>query len=128
MECKKIKENQCRKILEKIYKKPFPSVRPDFLKNPETGHNLEFDGYNEYLRIGMEYNGIQHYTFPNWAHNNIEEFISLVRRDRFKFEMCNLLNIYLIIIPYTVSLNELEKYIIERLPENITIQEKNNTS
>ena len=33
-------EERCREIFEGIFKKPFPSVRPDWLKNPQTKQNL----------------------------------------------------------------------------------------
>jgi hypothetical protein len=32
-------------------------VRPDFLKNPATGRNLEIDCFNNQLKIGLEYQG-----------------------------------------------------------------------
>lgn len=108
----------CRQVLEKFYQQPFPRARPDFLKNPETGYNLELDGYNENLGIAFEYNGIQHYTYPNRYNKNETEFIQQLRRDQFKKEVCDKMGIYLIIIPYHVAHNQIENYIFERLPSN----------
>ncbi len=112
-------EALCRKILTDIYKKPFLKVRPAFLKNPETGRNLELDGYNKELQIAFEYNGIQHYIYPNWIHKNKKDFMGQIRRDQYKIKVCNHLNIYLITIPYKISHNKIYNYIINHLPENI---------
>ena len=63
-------ETECRKVLESIFGKPFPSSRPDFLRNPVTGgiHNLELDCYNHELGLAVEYNGIQHYKFSPYIY------------------------------------------------------------
>ena len=56
-------EEQCREILQRLTGKKFNSVRPDFLKNPETNRNLELDMYCEEMNVAFEYNGCQHYHF-----------------------------------------------------------------
>ena len=109
-------ETLCRQIFERIYQKPFPNTRPDFLRNPETGRNLELDGYNEDLRIAFEFNGIQHYQYPNWIHKTKEACLGQIKRDQFKIKKCNDIGIYLITIPYDVPYNQLEEYITARLP------------
>lgn len=115
----------CRKVIEEIYMKKFPSTRPDFLKNPETGYNLELDGYCEELQIAFEYNGVQHYVFPNFAHRSENDFMKQVRRDQYKIEACNSSGIYLISVPYNIPHNQIRDYIIYYLPENV--QERNDT-
>lgn len=107
----------CR-FLERYYGRAFKTCRPDFLKNPETGQNLELDGYNPELKIACEYNGQQHYVYPNSYHKTKEEFISQVRRDQWKLRRCEEEGVYLIRIPYTVPYRDIEKYIEDRLPEN----------
>lgn len=109
----------CRQVLEDIYKRKFPSTRPDFLKNPETGYNLELDGYCEELQIAFEYNGVQHYVFPNFAHRSEDDFRKQVRRDQYKIEACNSSGIYLISVPYNIPHNQIRDYIIYFLPENV---------
>ena len=47
-------ERKCKRIIQKIFRKPFTKIRPDFLKNPETNRNLELDLYNEELKIAVE--------------------------------------------------------------------------
>ena len=117
----KQKEEMCRNIFEVIYGVPFPNVRPDFLKNPETGRNLELDGYNEELGIAFEYQGPQHYTERNpW--NKDQSMVPQFRRDEFKKEVCRRVGIYLIRIPYTVTPNNLPSYIWKRIPESRTLR------
>lgn len=50
-------EKRTREIIERITGRKFPSVRPNFLKNPKTGRNLELDMYNDSLKLAIEYNG-----------------------------------------------------------------------
>lgn len=102
-----------------IYGVPFTSIRPDFLKNPETNRPLEIDCYNHDLKIGIEYNGEQHYVFPNGFHRRYDEFEKQLRRDQFKVEMCDRLGIYLITVPYTVPHDRIKDYIDYYRPESV---------
>lgn len=111
-------EEICRNVIEEIYQKKFPCVRPNFLKNPETKRNLELDCYNDELKIAVEYNGIQHYKWPNFTGHSKEEFINQIRRDKFKLQTCDENGVYLITVPYTVPHDKIKDYIIERLPNN----------
>ena len=112
-------EKICRNVLEKFFNKPFQTCRPDFLMNPESGKNLELDCYNEELGLALEYNGIQHYVFPNKFHKTQDDFEQQVRRDEFKKNACQTAGIYLIIVPYSIPHNKLPKYIEYYLPENV---------
>jgi hypothetical protein len=120
-EHKKLREKECRRVLELIYGKPFPSVRPSFLKNPKpNGGLLELDCYNEELGIALEHQGQQHYNFPNKFHKTEKEFLDNVARDRFKKKVCDMNNIYLITVPDMDRLHfrDIEKYIRSNLPED----------
>ena len=114
-------EQICKKVIEEIYEKPFYTVRPDFLKNPETNRNLELDLYNDELKIAVEYNGKQHYVWPNNIHNSYEKFIKQIRRDQFKVDKCDENGVYLITVPYNVGLDyqKIKDYITYYLPENV---------
>lgn len=111
-------EKICREFLEQHYGKPFPNCRPDFLRNPETGQNLELDCYNDELGIAVEYSGMQHYVYPNHCHKNYEQFEKQLRRDKFKLRQCEANNVYLIRVPYTIRFKDIPDYIYQRLPEN----------
>jgi len=111
------KEEICRKVLEEIYGLPFPKVRPDFLKNPETGRNLELDGYCHQLRLGFEFNGAQHYVYPNNFHKSTEEFLHQVHRDNFKYKFCKRQGIHLIVVPQDIPASQIRDFIMSQLPQ-----------
>ena len=112
-------ETICRQVLEQIYKVPFPTIRPNILRNPETNRNLELDGYNEDLKIAFEYNGKQHYVYPNAFHKTEQQFDNQLRRDAFKLDKCDEHGIYLITIPYTVPHDVIPAFIEYFLPEEV---------
>lgn len=103
-------------IMKELFGVPFPRKRPNFLKNPNTGRNLELDCYNEDLKLAVEYNGPTHYKYPNFTGQTKEQFLSQLQRDKFKIKRCEEMGIYLIIVPYTVPHNKIKEYIIKKLP------------
>lgn len=110
-------ERATRAALENIFKRPFPKIRPDFLRNPVTGgnFNLELDCYNEELSLGVEINGIQHYKYVPYFHKNNEAFLNQKYRDEIKRHMCKNNNIILIEVPYTVKESEIYEFLIPQL-------------
>lgn len=102
-ECSKktfVGQERVRLILEHNFAKLFPTVRPDWLKNPETNKNLELDGYCEELRLAFEYQGNQHY------HNNTQfagELDKQVKRDELKEKLCKEHGIQLLFIKQSRS-------------------------
>lgn len=110
-------ERECRRVLQDIFKKPFNSSRPDFLRNPVTGNNfnLELDCYEPSLRLACEYNGQQHYKYVPYFHKNRESFYNQKYRDELKERMCRDNNIHLISVPYTIKINNIEEYIVHNL-------------
>jgi len=99
-------EEQCREILQRLTGKKFNSVRPDFLKNPETNRNLELDMYCEEMNVAFEYNGCQHYHFipGGFFHPRGEiDFKNQQKRDRFKEIKCKEAGIKLFVVPYTIK-------------------------
>ncbi len=109
------REELCRKIFEDYFDDYFPTCRPKFLTNPETGHPLELDGYNAAKSLAFEHNGAQHSVYPNRFHKTREEFDKQQARDVFKKQRCAELSIDLIEIDYSVPENELEYYIHSEL-------------
>lgn len=109
-------ETRCREIFETIFKRPFKSVRPDFLKRA-NGKKLELDGYNKDLNLAFEYNGIQHYKFSSKFHRTQQDFDEQQQRDLDKLDMCSKYKadgenaLRLITIPYTIKYEKLEGYI-----------------
>jgi hypothetical protein len=108
-------EQKCRRILETIYGVPFPS-NETFVRNPRTGKWLTLDGYNPHLKIAFEYQGEQHYQYPNFfsKQNKMtkEQFRQGVWRDWVKKRACEKAGITLLIIPYNQRApGKLERYI-----------------
>jgi hypothetical protein len=119
--CKSRSEKLTRKIFERIMGCKFPNVRPDFLKNPESGCNLELDGYNETLKLAFEYNGIQHYKFHKRFHKTEDNFKKQREHDEFKYKRCIEMGITLISVPYKFNCynpEELEIFIKDQLFQN----------
>jgi hypothetical protein len=110
-------ETKCRLIMETIFNVPFSSVRPDFLKNPKTGKNLELDMYNQHLRLAVEYQGAQHRTYTPFFHKSYSDFLGQVERDNYKKKRCEEEGIDLICVPDSVKYEELGDYITMRLRE-----------
>lgn len=109
-------ETICKIVLSSIFGRPFPTCRPKSLTNPETGRRLELDCYNPSLKIACEYNGIQHYRFPNKYHRSIKDHRDQISRDKLKQKLCQNAGIFLITVPCTTVKNsDIEKYIIKCL-------------
>lgn len=99
------------KALESIFNVPFNTVRPDFLKSPITGQNLELDCYNQDINVAAEYNGRQHYEYtPKW-HKNYQDFRNGQYRDFIKQQLCKENGIKLITVPYTVGFNNIKAHL-----------------
>lgn len=107
------REDICREIFEELLNEEFPSCRPDWLKNPNTNRNLELDGYCEKLKLAFEYDGEQHFVYPNSFHKSKKEFVDQRKRDDLKERICKIKRIYLIRIPWYVK--DLEQYIRDEL-------------
>jgi hypothetical protein len=103
--------------LEEIYNKPFK--KGYVFDNPLTGRKLELDCYNPELKIAAEYNGVQHYKYPNPFHESEEEFIKQVQKDDYKVRRCDQLGIYLIRVPYKVPYEIIPNYVEYYTPEAV---------
>jgi very-short-patch-repair endonuclease len=83
------KEEYCRRLFETHTGHKFPSVRPNWLRQERTQKNLELDGYCEYLKLAFEYDGEQHYKYPNSFHKTLQEFREQRDRDALKEALCS---------------------------------------
>lgn len=113
-------ERLCCQTMERIYGAPFSSIWPKWLVNPNTNHTLELDCYNEELQIAVEYNGEQHYKWPNFTNQTYQQFLDQAARDQLKRELCDRNGVYLIVVPYHVPYDNIPAFIMSQLPETIT--------
>lgn len=72
-------------------------ARPDFLRNPETGQNLEYDIFAPDHAWAIEYHGDQHFG-PTALYQGEKQFIDRYRRDLLKARLSKQHNIRLSVI------------------------------
>lgn len=108
-----ISETLIREMLEIHFNKKFPSVRPDFLKSQFSNKNLEIDMYNEDLKIGFEYNGIQHYE----AIYGKERLLKSIKNDNEKMRLCEENGINLIVLKYVENESKNKRLFLEEIVE-----------
>jgi hypothetical protein len=77
--------------------------RDSSLANPETRQPLEIDIYCPEYKIGIEYNGKQHYEFVKQYHSGYDKYEAQIRRDHYKNILCKQNGIHLITVPYTID-------------------------
>lgn len=99
-----ITEHKVRVLLESKFN---ILLKQQYIKYNHKGYY--FDGYNEEHKIAFEYQGYQHYSYPNHWHKTEEDFNKACQRDKDKVQYCIENNIRLITIPYTVK--DLNDYI-----------------
>lgn len=92
-------EKECREIIEKMFLKPFPKIKPKFLVNPKTGGRMEIDCFNKELKIGVEYNGPQHYL-PFKLYGGEKTLKKTKYRDELKKKICEREGVTLITVSY----------------------------
>lgn len=87
-------ESLSREYLEFYYKNEdvIYNYRPDWLKNPKTGYNLEIDIFYPKLKFGLEVNGATH------------SFEYQQYKDNVKKEICSSMGINLISITHPTQL------------------------
>lgn len=107
----------CKETLEFLYDEKFKTVRPNFLANPKTGRCMEIDCYNERLKIGLEYDGIQHYVWPNFTGQSETDFLKQRQRDRLKNIICAKNGVHLIRVSYKVPFAAIPDYIKMKAPK-----------
>ena len=114
-------EQQCSKILKELYPHhEFKTSRPNFMRNPMTGRNLELDLYNAELKLAIEYNGIQHYMFSKYFHRTESDFLKQKSRDKLKKRLCRKHGVKLIVVPYTIPFNNIKTFIIKEINSHNT--------
>ena len=102
-------EKEVRTIVEIFFNKPFPKRRFKF-----EDRRFELDCYCEELKLGIEYDGEQHFLPVSYWGGN-EGLIKNQERDQFKDRACKELGITLIRVPYTQKLN-LKEFLLDLLP------------
>ena len=108
--CKECKNTSTGELVSRascqhLFDKQFNKIRPPWLLN-DKGNRLEIDMYNDELKLGVEYNGRQHYDVTHHLGKEVE-FNATVAHDKIKVKTCKELGIGLIIVPYTVAASQI---------------------
>lgn len=115
-------ELECRRVLRKLFGRPFNKCRPNFLKNSvlNNNQNLELDCFDKIVTpngrsvlLGVEYHGKQHYEYIPFFHGkNRHTFENQKYRDYLKKMLCEKNGVLLIEVPYTIKVDHIERYLI----------------
>lgn len=98
-------EGIVRAVLEELFGVTFPSTRDvEWLRNPRTGRNLEFDCYNESLGIALEHNGEQHEKITSFTPTQAA-LDDLQFRDSIKDELAPQYGVTLLRTGYRTNIN-----------------------
>lgn len=105
-------EAEVIRLLEELTGAKFPTVRPDWLN--WHGKNLELDGYNEKLKLGIEFSGPLHTKWTP-SFEPYEQYLERIERDEFKKKQCGAKGVNLIVIHYSLPSRHWRTYIKSRL-------------
>lgn len=112
----------CVSIFEEIFGMKFERNKSEkFL-----GGKLQLDGYNEILKIGVEYSGIHHFKYPNFCHKNKEQFDKQQANDKKKAKLCEEHGVKLFIITDEYNYRnstKMRNHIIKLIDDEITLAE-----
>lgn len=119
-------EEITRWFFKKIFKRKFPTT-PLRQILPNYKGNMHFDGFSRIsingktINLAFEYNGRQHYDFPNHFDSTYKKFLKRQERDLKKIELCKQNNIILIIIPHKIEPEARQQYIVKRFEQLTSI-------
>jgi hypothetical protein len=106
-------ERRFQREIERCTGLVFEKVRPVWLKNPATNECMELDMYDKDRKFAIEYNGIQHYKFPNPFHKTLQEFQAQQQRDVAKARICQEHGVVLISVKASNVYEEVDYTLVE---------------
>lgn len=108
-------EQYAIELLEQITGKKFPTVNPGWLKF--EGKSLELDGYNEELKLALEFSGPMHRKwFPE--KESYEKYLDRVEKDAAKKRICKEKGIFLMELDSELPKRHWKTYIMSRLKDS----------
>lgn len=105
-------EEHVIKLLEELTGKTFPTVYPSWLKY--HGRILELDGYNEDLKLAIEFSGPLHTKwFPQ--KEPYQKYFDRISKDQFKIKTCLKHNVELFVLDMSLPKTHWRNYLCSRL-------------
>ena len=106
------REEKVRRICEQVfYPLKFPSIRPEWLINHNTGEIMEIDLYNHNLNLAIECQGHQHYKWVKHF-QTYKEWLAMKQRDILKAVLLRKRKIRLLYVP---SIKKLPDELLEEI-------------
>lgn len=109
-------ERICMNIFEQMFGKSFPKARPPWLLNAR-GKKMELDGFCDELKLAYEYHGVQHYSHVGFFHRGNKSLERRKSDDDCKGQLCLEHGVHLIVIPYTIPIDEVPEYVYRTVQE-----------
>ena len=91
-------ERICREYFEQLFRKPFPKLKPAWLRL-DRRTRLELDGYCEELGLAFEHQGPHHYGKRAYYSGSVSRFTKQRKHDRLKRLRCRKNGVVLISVP-----------------------------
>jgi len=103
-------------VLEKVCDAKFPTAHPQWLSFESGGRRkvLELDGYNERLKLALEFSGPLH---TKWypTQEPYEKYFNRLINDQVKKKICVARGVDLIVVDMSLPREHLRNYILSRL-------------
>lgn len=109
-----IEEHKLKEICIKFFDEKFVRFRPDWLRS-KKGTKLELTLYCEKLALAFEYYNQYHYVYTPSFHATEDDFKKIQEHDKTIERLCKKHNVILIIIPFTLKLDEIETFVENKL-------------
>lgn len=105
-------EAACMRVLEGITGDKFPQANPVWLKY--HGRPLELDGYNDRLKIALEFSGPLHTKWTP-SYESYTKYYQRIAKDAFKIVRCAEIGVTLIVVDLSLPQRHHSDYIRSRL-------------
>ena len=108
-----VTEEICRHYFEGFFEQKFPRIKPSWLTS-NKGTRLELDGFCSNLKLAFEYHGLQHFIKNTLMATDNAALRKRKTLDSIKREKCKAIGITLVEIPYTIEIDDLKGFILEK--------------
>lgn len=124
-------ETRTRRIFKQVFGLEFNKIRvKDVIHKQGIHGRLEYDGYATFyvagreVKVAFEYNGEQHYHYPNYFHRSYNDWIKRLELDEYKVKLSQDEDLILITIPYhfyqkTGADIYIQKFIISQFEQQV---------